>query len=246
MPSVKSYRPPSPYNLVSMLAAPAAAVPEPAAITQSIFEKIGSPAHFKPVGEIPEPEFDQAWQQVSDYLESYQIRLGVCSPYIDSRELYRFAVEEFFVLPIETGDRPGVHYLYYYDNFYPDPFYENAQLALCSCIPDLLKKEPLHDCAYLSRGSLQLNQHRGLTAQDYVTRANGFKDYFEQIVLREIEDTGCRVSEQESVVSGRYEIAGICGREVLTLRGNWRVKLEPDAERYFWYVNGVSVEGLPF
>lgn len=218
----------------------------PQAPVQSIFETVGSPRHFKPVRDIPEQEFDQAWQQVSDYLETYHIRLGVCSPHIASRELYRFAVEEFFRLDIETPQLPGVNYLYYYDNFYPDPFYENTELVVRCCIPDLLKKDRLWGGSYLSPGPLQLNQHAGLSLHEYLQRANAFKDYFEQVVIREIEDTRCQVRGEESVVRGRYAIDGICGNEVLPLRGNWSVVLEPDAERYFWYVKKVWVEGLPF
>lgn len=248
MPTVTPYRKPASSRAVSREQMPAPALQLPAQDTavQPIFEKIGSPPHFKPVREIPEQEFDQAWQQVSDYLETYHIRLGVCSPYITSRELYRFAVEEFFQLNIDRHDMPDVHYLYYYDNFYPDPFYETTELALRNCIPDLLKKQRLHTCSYMRAGPLQLNQHTGLSLQAYLQRANAFKDYFEQIVLREIEDLECRVRDRESMVKGRYAIEGICGSDLLPLRGNWSVVLEPDAERYYWYVKKVWVEGLPF
>ncbi|HMD00913.1 MAG TPA: hypothetical protein VKH37_12205, partial [Ferruginibacter sp.] len=61
-----------------------------------VFEKIGKPSQFRPVNEVPDEEITQAWEGLHDYLREHSIELGVCSPNISSRELYRFTIEELF------------------------------------------------------------------------------------------------------------------------------------------------------
>src|SRR5215470_3214775 len=50
--------------------------------TVTVFEKIGSPQHFKNVNEIPDDEMEHAWKNLSKYMSEHGVELSACSPRI--------------------------------------------------------------------------------------------------------------------------------------------------------------------
>ena len=209
-----------------------------------IFERIGCPDCFLPAADVPDSAIDSAWERLIDYLEEHQIRLVVCTPYVSSRELYRFAVEEFFKVEIEAHDPPGVVSVFYYDFFHPDPFYENPERAKLSCIPDLFRSVKREDHFYMREEGIQFNEHCGLTLDEYLQCTARFRSAFDRIELGSVEDTECKVSDTESTVRGYFTATGFCGPDEHSFSGQWTVVLEPDEENYHWYVKKVLVEGL--
>ena len=102
--------------------------------TIKVFDRIEKPHHFKPVNKIADDEIDGAWHELGSYLNKYNIDLAVCSPSINTRELYRFATEELFDYEMNDIFIPGGMTCFTYDEFYPDPIYENTNIALDDCI----------------------------------------------------------------------------------------------------------------
>ncbi|MFM2145372.1 MAG: hypothetical protein RL732_208 [Bacteroidota bacterium] len=210
----------------------------------TIFERIGCPNYFLPAADVPDSAIDSVWEGLIDHLEENQIRLVVCTPYVSTRELYRFAVEEFFKVEIEAYDPPGVVSVFYYDFFHPDPFYENPERAKLSCIPDLFRTVKREDHFYMKEEGIQFNEHCGLTLDEYMQHTAQFRSAFDRIELGSVEDTECKVSDRESIVRGHYRATGFCGPDEHSFSGQWTVVLEPDEEHYYWYVKKVMVEGM--
>lgn len=73
-----------------------------------LYDKIDRPAHFKPVSAIAEEDIETAWGELSDYMINYGVSLGVCSPNVSVRELYRFTTEELFDHDMNDINVPGM------------------------------------------------------------------------------------------------------------------------------------------
>jgi hypothetical protein len=211
----------------------------------TIYEKIGRPTHFKPVEQLSEQAIDQAWDQLYDCLQSHAIQLVACSPYVSNRELYRFVTEEFFQVEIEACDPPDVVSVFYYDYFHPDPFYENTETALHDCMRDVFRPKAGDQYFYMLNGGIQLNERTDLTREEYIQKLNSFYGLFDELEILLLEDSGCRVHESECIVSGKYSVRGYSGKETFLYSGTWTVTFIPDADRYFWYVQKVMLEGYP-
>jgi hypothetical protein len=109
----------------------------------TIFEKIGRPG-FKPVSEIDDEHIDKSWKDLLKCLNKHGLDLQVCSPHVSSRELYRFATEEFFQQEIDDVVVPGMTAVFIYDEFHPDPLFESKNLAE-RFFKDLFATLPLGD-----------------------------------------------------------------------------------------------------
>src|SRR5579885_1596753 len=62
----------------------------------TVFDKVGKPAQFKPVNEIPDTEIDDAWEALQHYMLEHGVEISAQSPRVTTRELYRFTTEELF------------------------------------------------------------------------------------------------------------------------------------------------------
>jgi len=88
--------------------------------TITIIEKLGNPTYFKPTNEIPEAGFEQAWEELSQYMQRYGVAVAVFTPNISAKELYRFSIEEIFNQEILDVNHPGLMLYFIYEEFYPD------------------------------------------------------------------------------------------------------------------------------
>ncbi len=211
-----------------------------------LYDKIQRPTHFKPVAEINEAAIDDAWEELSDYLQTYSISLGVCSPNISVRELYRFTVEELFDYEMNDMHLPGTMTCFTYDEFYPDPYYDNTRAAVDDCINIIPQKRPMEWTPYFNKENLRLNNHTLLTEEELKIIVNRFKEAYSGIEIIEIKDTGCAVNESKSVVDGHYNLTAIIANESTNLSGNWQVFFEKDNDLGYWYINAVEIEGVNF
>ena len=214
--------------------------------TIRVFDKIGRPAHFKPAADIPVDKIDNAWKELSAYLSDYGISLDACSPNISTRELYRFTVEELFEHEMDDMNIPGMMHGFIYDEFHPDPVYDNTRAAKDECIRYILEKEPLEWTHHFRKENLHLNGHTSLTTDELKTIVNRFKLAYDNLEVNEIEEKECIVDEKESRVKGIYEVAASAGNETYLLKGNWKVVFEKDDEHGYWYINNVQIEGINF
>ena len=211
-----------------------------------VFDKIGRPSHFKPVTQIPDEEMNNAWNKLAAYLQQYNISLDVCSPNISTRELYRFTTEELFEHEMSGMNIPGMMHGFIYDEFHPDPVYDNTKAATEDCINYILEKRPMEWTHHFRYDGLRLNQHIGLTIEQFKNIVNQFKLAYENIEINEISSNSCVVGNDDSWVTGTYSITVVTVRDSYTLLGNWKVIFELDTELGYWYIKEVEVEGIIF
>ena len=211
-----------------------------------LFDKIEKPAHFKPVAEIQDEEMDAAWKELSGYLNKYQISLDVCSPNISTRELYRFTTEELFKHEMDDMNIPGMMHGFIYDEFHPDPVYDNTKIATEDCINYILEKRPIEWTHHFRNENLRLNQHFPLTIDQFKNIVNQFKLAYDELEINEIAGPHCVVNEKDSLVSGTYKITATVAKETITLSGQWKVLFEWDEELGYWYITEVNIEGIAF
>ena len=214
--------------------------------TIKVFDKIGRPDHFRPVSEIDDDKIDEAWNELRDYLDEYSINLDVCSPNISSRELYRFTIEELFQQEMHEVNIPGMICGFIYDEFHPDPVYDNSVAARDECVTYILQKKPLEWTHKFRKENLRLNEHFPLTIEQLRNLADNFKDAYDDIEIIDINNLETVVNEMDSLATGSYEIRVTSAREVYQLTGNWSVTFEKDQEFGYWYINEVKIEGIQF
>ncbi len=218
-------------------------------VTIKVFDKIGRPAQFKPMGEIAEEEIEQAWQSLSAYLEDYGISVDVCSPNIDARELYRFTTEELFHQDIEDINLPGYTTCFIYDEFHPDPIYESEKVVTKDLFPALFRTKPideyflcLHDTDIFLNGKMYSN------AEEVKVAFNRFKSFFSRL---ELQDT--TIDEYNLINTTKLVLAGsckICCQTAEDIKENYlhekfRIELSPDDLGY-WSITSMQIGTLAF
>lgn len=211
-----------------------------------LYDKIKRPTHFKPVLEIGDNEIEKAWDELAAHLHKYGVMVDVCSPNISTRELYRFVTEELFEYEMNDMNLPCMMSSFIYDEFYPDPYYDNTRVATEECINYILEKDPLEWTHNFHHNNLQLNQHSLLTQEDLKTIVNRYKATYDDIEVMEIKETDCTVDGDISNVSGSYIIKVTTGRHTISLSGNWMVKFERDTDLGYWFIIAVSISGISF
>jgi len=214
--------------------------------TIKVFDKIGRPNHFKPVSEIADEKINEAWDELNNYLGEYDISLDVCSPNISCRELYRFTTEELFEYEMDDITIPGMMHGFIYDEFYPDPLYDNSVAAQDDCIRYILQKEPMQWTHHFRTQNLQFNDHFPLTIEELINLTDNFKNAYDDIEVDEIKTLETVVNEKYSFVAGSFQITATCDKNVYPLAGNWKVDFERDDESGYWYIIEVKIEGIDF
>jgi len=214
--------------------------------TIKVFDKIGRPSHFRFVSEIDDKKINEAWNELSKYLNEHSINLAVCSPNISPKELYRFTVEELFECEIEDMNIEGMMLGFIYDEFHPDPVYDNTRAAQEECITYILQKRPLEWTHHFRKQDLRFNEHFPLTIDQLRKLADNFKNAYDVIQINEVKSFEAVVNEMKSIVTGSYEISATYGKEVHQLTGNWKVAFEKDERIGYWYINEVRIEGIQF
>ena len=210
----------------------------------TVFQKIGSPEHFKPVDEISDTEIEQAWEELSDYMENYGISLDKCSPNITVRELYKFTVEELFQHEMDDLDLPGWTTNFIYDEFHPDHVYDNIRLVTEDILPDIFREEEVENTIHYAKNNIRLNEHEDLSDEALKIIINRFKAAFDKLDLNEVENVICEIEKNECSVSGQYAANGYSGDLKMEWNGNFHVSLKFLDEFGYWYVTNVQIEGL--
>ena len=211
-----------------------------------VYDKIKRPTHFKPVDKIADEDIESAWEELAGYMNKYDVRLGVCSPNISDRELYRFATEELFNYDTNDIHYPGMKTYFTYDEFYPDPYYENTQAATDECIMYILQQDPMEWTHHFRKENLRLNNHHPITQEKLKEIVNQFKAAYESLEISQLTDTECIVDQDISTVTGMYELTATTAIETIQLSGNWRVSFERDEDLGYWYINAVEIEEINF
>ena len=211
--------------------------------TISVFERINKPTIFKPVSEIPDSEIEQTWKELSDYLNKYGLSLDVCSPNISTRELYRFTTEELFKYEMGDITIPGMMTNFIYDEFYPDPIYDNSRLVEQDLLKDIFRKDDLFYEIHYSKGGFVFNGLRYDDFKIYGEKINRFKSLFDQIELEECNIVDCTVNENESRVAGNYKAVAKMENTEAIFGGDFRIKLAV-SELGYWDMKRIQIDGF--
>jgi hypothetical protein len=211
-----------------------------------LFDKIGKPTHFVAASEIPEEEIINAWEKLSEHLNDCGITLDACSPNVSARELYRFTMEELFEVEMEDISIPGMIHGFIYDEFHPDPYYENTRIAVQYCMFPILQKESIQWLNHFHREEIRLNQYESLTGEELKRVVNHFKNAFDELEIKELAESDCIIEQATCIVKGNYEVNGKTGNEICCLKGFWKVVLAQDLESTEWYITDVDIEGINF
>jgi len=211
--------------------------------TISVFERIKKPTIFKPVSEIPDSEIEQTWKELSDYLNKYGLSLDVCSPNISTRELYRFTTEELFKHETDDINIPGMMNGFIYDEFYPDPIYDNSRLVEQDLLKDIFRKDDLFYEIHYSKEGFVFNGLRYDDFKIYGEKINRFKSLFDQIELEECNIVDCTVNENESRVAGNYKAVAKMENTEAIFGGDFRIKLAV-SELGYWDMKEIFIDGF--
>jgi len=211
-----------------------------------LYDKIGRPSQFKPVSEISDSEIDAAWKQLDEYLQNHQINLGVLSPRVTAKELYRFTVEELFEHEMDDMHLPGFTTNFTYDEFYPDFEFENTNTATDDCIKEILSKVPLGWMVNFKKENLQLNNYQSLTEDEFRVKVNQFKNAYDDMSPAEITAINCSLDDNQCRVNGYFSMTAILQQEDIPLSGTWLVEFERDFDLGYWNIHNVQIESIKF
>ena len=207
----------------------------------TIREKLGPLPDFPPADELPEGMLQSEVSRMREKLHKNGIHLATLSPNVRLRELYRFMTGEFLDLQMRDLDTPGI-YCFVYDDFYPDPYYENEWMALECCIRPIIQIGGLH--AFLPQGGEVLLNNQGPMDEE-ACRAliAAFRSRYADIVPLRCEAQKTVIREDECQVSGYHE-TGLCeATSCRIIRGQWKVELRR-SDYGDWQVTAVTVEGI--
>ncbi len=209
--------------------------------TTTVFEAVGKPIHFKPVEEIPEEDFADAWGELKAHLNKYGIDLSFRTYNVDERELYRFTVEELFKEEIILLNLPGWNYNFTYDEFHPDLEYE-AIHAANEAMRAIFRTSPLEHRHQFFENNLKLNSYQSLTRETFLRILNRFKESFDEIIYTSNTGVKGQIEENSARVTGKFRIKCVSGDLRIPFKGVWKVDLV--LEDKFWRVTGIEITGL--
>jgi hypothetical protein len=213
--------------------------------TISVFEKIGSPEHFKPINEISDQAIGQAWDELWDYMSEHGVELSACSPNVSARELYRFTTEELFKHETEDINIPGMMTCFIYDEFYPDHEYDNTRAAVDDCISAIFQKEPFEWMHHFAE-KIRLNDHLSLSKEDFKNVINRFKDVHDEIEIDTVDVESAKIEDKLCPVKGTYSAHATIDATTIEYKGNWLVEFEVKDDWGYWYIKNVQMGGITF
>jgi hypothetical protein len=169
--------------------------------------------------------------------------LSACSPSVTARELYSFATEELFECETDDIDLPGWSTNFIYDEFYPDPVYDNSRLVEEDLFTELFRKDDLFsEMHYASEGFI-FNGKKYDSFKAFSDKINNFHSLFDDIQLNEFVITNCKVNKDESIVEGRYQASANMNINEIKFSGDFSVKLVT-GELGYWYMKEIEIEGF--
>ena len=194
-----------------------------------------------PADQLAEAELDIAITQFRAFMQQRGIHLATLSPNIQPRELYKFMTGPLLELPIRNLETPGM-YCFVYDDFHPDPYFENEWVAMEHCLRPLVNLAPL--AAFLAQGEMvALNQHPRTDADACRLRLRQFREQYAAIVSLRCEAIRTTIRDQFCTVTGVHE-TGLCGPQACDIvRGYWRVEFDAGNDGS-WTVSRIWIEGL--
>jgi hypothetical protein len=180
---------------------------------------------------------------MQERLFNHGIHLTALSPHITPREMYRFMTEEFLDVEMTDYDTPGL-YCFVYDEFHPDPYYDNECTALDYCIRLILQKDNLL-YVFPPGEPVRLNDHENLSDPAFRDLINRFKGRYTDIAGLSAEANKTVIKGDTCRVSGTH-VTGLCTEEQCQIiRGQWMVEFKQNNEGE-WLIYNIQIEGIQF
>ncbi len=210
----------------------------------TVYKKIGCPTHFKPVHEIADADMETALRELTEYMEKRGVGLTCCRPDVKASELYRFITEELFEEDIADLDMPDLVTSFIYDAFYPDPEYDNTQMATDDCIKMVLSKKLFPFSPHFEEDDLSLNEHTHISEDELLEIINRFKESYDDIRLLHVEVVSCFFGEDSCTVKGKYQAELIRDGQAMNVEDEWLVEFRYREEHEYWYMSNVQISGI--
>ena len=209
----------------------------------TVFEKIGKPADIRKIDDLKEGEIPSALTAFQERLFRHGIHLTALSPHITPREIYRFMTEEFMEVEMTDYETPGI-YCFVYDEFHPDPYYDNECTALDYCIRLILQKDNLL-YVFPPGEPVRLNDHEGLSDPEFRDLINRFKGRYRDIAGLSAEAVKTAIKDDRCRVTGTH-VTGLCTDDQChIIRGQWLVEFKRNDEGE-WLICNIQIEGIQF
>lgn len=207
----------------------------------TIFEKLGRPTRYHRPSGIEPRSIPHELSVLRKLMLDNRIQLMVSSPNITDADLFRFLTSDFMDLRI-TDDGSPLFHCFLYDDYRPDPFFDNEQTALNRCIRLLLDKRlPCPKDIYLD--SVTLNQYGPVSSTVALQLIEGFKSKYDEIVSMEINPGKTTIQEMSCEVTGSHSTGFIRGNKCLLRTGRWAVRFGLNG-RAEWKIGSVRIEDV--
>jgi hypothetical protein len=208
-----------------------------------LYDKLDKPTRFKPVNEIPEDDIEQSWIDLLNYLRAYNVDLSVCSPNVSARELYRFTTEELFQQKIADSNTPGMTNCFIYDEFYPDPVYDNTRAIQEDLLPGIFSTQHNLFNFWFATQRITLNGKKYENFDKLKQRIDAFKTCFNNMKLKKVNTFSCVVNRTNTLAEGDYQFSASLGSLETFYKGKWKVKFLRDDLGY-WVIKNIWLEGI--
>lgn len=210
--------------------------------TIKVFDKIGRPDIFLPIAEIEEHEIDKKYAELLDYIGERGISFSICSPNISKRELYRFITEELFETEVDDINIPGMISGFIYDEFYPDPVYDNTRLVKEDLLRDIFTLDDLFFELHYVKEGLIFNGVE-MSFDEYKNKVQRFKSLCSEIDLPVCDVTDCILKDDTCIVKGNYEAVAIIDAQDYHYNKSFEIKLVK-SEIGYWDVQELALENF--
>ena len=211
----------------------------------TVFDKINKPNFFIPVNQVPDSQIEEECQKLLNYLHLFNIRLDVCSPNISSREIYRFIIEELFNEEMGNISMSGMSTCFIYDEFHPDPVYDNSNIATTQ-IQEILGRGEMEWMHEYDREKLRLNSYENLSREAFKNRILGFHLLHKSTKVENINVQDCTVNENTCTVNGNVRFSSGIDNFTTSFLLDWKVDLKHLEDFNYWLIHSVDIDGLSF
>ncbi len=210
--------------------------------TIRLYDKIGRPQQFPEAALMSDDSIGDAYFKLQEYLAANGVHFSVYNPRITIRELYRFVTEELFELETEDINIPGMIVGYVYDDFYPDPVFENGTIARDEILAEIFSKDEISEGWNISSMYFRFNGVN-MTPEILTKKIHHFKSRFTTITLKNCEIEEGAINGDECMISGRFQAVARADQQIFRYNNIFRVQFTLE-ESGFWMITGLWLEGL--
>jgi hypothetical protein len=138
---------------------------------------------------------------------------------------------------------PGMTTGFIYDEFHPDPVYDNSRMVEQDLFHDIFSKSGLLNEIHYDYDGFVFNGILYEERKPFIEMINRFKSLFDKICLLSCSIIKCKVTEKDCITEGNYEATAESGNEKLNYSGSFKVELILNDMDY-WYFKKIQIDGF--